>query len=136
MNIYIEMGSFTKETQSLRLISIYNDYICFNLFYYYVKLSLGELFQSLIWSHKCIFLWQHGEWADCNDCSCIAIWYPSSRKEIACPTATTVRRILAVWLKVNGVQVEASIMHESMYHVTIMKHISCKFVTPQFINHY
>ena len=41
------MGSFTKETQSLRLILIYNDYICFKLFYYYVKLSVGELFQSL-----------------------------------------------------------------------------------------
>ena len=46
MNIYIEMGSFTKQAPPLRLILIYNDYICFNLLYLYVELSARGKFFS------------------------------------------------------------------------------------------
>ena len=40
------MGSFTKQAPPLRLISIYNDYICFNLLYLYVELSARGKFFS------------------------------------------------------------------------------------------
>ncbi len=39
------MGSFTKEVSTLRLISIDNDYVYFNLFYLFVYVApRGKLF--------------------------------------------------------------------------------------------
>ena len=39
------MGSFTKEDSTLRLISIDNDYVYFNLFYLFVYVApRGKLF--------------------------------------------------------------------------------------------